>query len=284
MGLFSSYYSTLLGRNVYNQNRRQYVYTPYTNGVYYSDCSSSLCATFIKMGINIGLYNTAGMYRNGEQVDVKIENGHIVDGFENLREGDCLLFRGYPYENNDRHLGIGHVEGIYELGKDEASTKICGHGSGNPSLKVMSTYLKQRESSMLSNGKTKGLVSVVRFIKDKGNTLDKGEVVYPTEYINNGVVSPVKTNGLKSCMDGLLVRDVPDYSVRPRWFKIDKGYVSAYKLEGWVKDSYGWWYLREDFQNPKFCADTINGMEYHFDKNGYMLLPDRLSGSGNVIY
>lgn len=283
MGLFNSYYSALIGRNKYNQSLRQYVYEPYSNGTYYSDCSSSICATFRKMGIDIGLLNTAGMHRKGEKVDVKIDKGHIVEGFEKLREGDCLLFRGYPYESEDRPLGIGHVEAIYEVGDDEKSTKICGHGSNTPSVKVMGTYLKSREAQKLSNGATKGLVEVVRFINDDGN-LHKGDVIYPTEYINNGVVNPIKTNGLKVCSESLLIREEPDYSVRPRWFKFAKGYVSAYKLEGWVCDSYGWWYLREDFQYPKFCADTVCGMEYHFDKNGYMITSARISDNGNVVY
>ena len=46
---FRALYGSILGRNVYSQSRRQYCYTPYL-GRYYSDCSSSGCATYQRCG------------------------------------------------------------------------------------------------------------------------------------------------------------------------------------------------------------------------------------------
>lgn len=110
--LFHDTYKTILGRNGYNQNLRQYVYTPY-NGKYYSDCSSSGCATFKKIGYNVPLLNTAGIYQSNlfEEVNVTIKNGHVTNP-ELLKVGDCLLFVG---NDASRPLQIGHVEYVYEI-------------------------------------------------------------------------------------------------------------------------------------------------------------------------
>lgn len=45
----------------------------------------------------------------------------------------------------------------------EKDIKICGHGSGTPSIKTMSTYLTTRYNSKAPNGKKKGVVKVMRF-------------------------------------------------------------------------------------------------------------------------
>ena len=110
---FRALYGSILGRNVYDQGKRQYVYTPY-RGRYYSDCSSSGCATYQRVGCEIPLLNTAGMLTSDlfEDVPCIIENGHIKNP-EVLHVGDALLYAG----NLDREsLGyVGHVEYIYEI-------------------------------------------------------------------------------------------------------------------------------------------------------------------------
>lgn len=109
---FYDLYKTILGRNTYSQNLRQYVYTPY-GGRYYSDCSSSICATFQQMGYSVPLLNTAGIYTDNrfEDVPVKIIDGHIQNP-DVLKVGDCLLFRG---NDPGRPLQIGHVEAVYKI-------------------------------------------------------------------------------------------------------------------------------------------------------------------------
>ena len=107
-------YRTILGRNFYNQDLREYVYHPYSNGIYYSDCSSSQMATLQLAGFQTGgLLNTAGIYQSSkfEDVPVVIENGHVKNP-EILKVMDQLLFVG---NDPDRPLQIGHVESIYEL-------------------------------------------------------------------------------------------------------------------------------------------------------------------------
>lgn len=110
---FHRTYSSILGRNSYNQSLREFVYTPY-RGRYYSDCSSSGCATYQRIGCEIGLLNTAAMLGSPlfEDVPVEICKGHIMNP-EILQVGDALLFAG----NIDRpqQSYVGHVEYVYDV-------------------------------------------------------------------------------------------------------------------------------------------------------------------------
>lgn len=109
---FTETYSTILGRNIYSQSLRQYVYTSY-GGKYYSDCSSSICATYSQIGKKCGLLNTAGIYESDlfEDVNAKISEGHVTNP-DVLKVGDCLLFVG---NDPSRPLQIGHVEAVYQM-------------------------------------------------------------------------------------------------------------------------------------------------------------------------
>lgn len=110
--MFRILYSTILGRNSYNQELRQYVYVP-RNGRYYSDCSSSGCATYQNCGFDIPLMNTALMLNSDLFFDVPvvIQNGHILNP-EVLRVGDALLYAGNINRPGQRY--VGHVEYIYD--------------------------------------------------------------------------------------------------------------------------------------------------------------------------
>lgn len=164
---FHDTYKTLLGRNLYSQSLRNYVYQT-KEGNYYSDCSSSICATMKKIGLDMGLLNTAGMYHSSlwKQVDVKIVHGHVAhEDLKKLRVGDALMFRG-----NDpaRPMQIGHVEAVYKIsGTSEHQIFLCGHGSRRPSIKNMKSYCTLRESANARNGKSKGLVCILRAIPDE---------------------------------------------------------------------------------------------------------------------
>lgn len=130
---FHDKYKEILGRNYYNQNLRQYVYHPY-NGNYFSDCSSSLCATLQEIGYEIGLLNTAGIYSSNlfETVPVDIQNGHIMNP-EILKVGDFLEFVG---NDPSRPMQIGHVEGVYSMPLSFAEKKIDATVLVNEDLNV----------------------------------------------------------------------------------------------------------------------------------------------------
>lgn len=111
---FHDTYKVIVGRNYYSQSLRGYVFKPYSNGRYYSDCSSSGMATLKQIGYNVGSYllNTAGIYTNDtlfEDVDVTIKAGHIMNP-EVLEVGDAILFAG---NDPSRPKQIGHVEWVY---------------------------------------------------------------------------------------------------------------------------------------------------------------------------
>lgn len=111
---FVKYYTTILGRNAYSQNRREYCYKRYNDGNYYSDCSSSGIKTYEKCGYTFPwTLNTAGIYESDqfEEVPVNIVNGHITNP-EVLKIGDALLFVG---NDPSRPLQIGHVEYVYDM-------------------------------------------------------------------------------------------------------------------------------------------------------------------------
>lgn len=107
-------YKTILGRNVYSNDLRTYVFTPYKNGKYYSDCSSSQNATLTKIGLKTPAFTTVEMYKASGYFDIlpaKITNGHMTNP-EILQIGDMLLYAG---SSATRKLHIGHVEGVYAI-------------------------------------------------------------------------------------------------------------------------------------------------------------------------
>lgn len=156
-------YASIIGRNIYNQNLRDYCFKKYKDGKYYSDCSSSISYSYKEAGDNFGILNTAGMYDSNKLtfVDAIIRNG-IIQNPEILRPGDMLLFAG---SDSSRPKKIGHVEMVHHKDSN-GNWIISGHGSGVPSYKNMDAYCKTRYSSWASGGWRKGLVCVKRFIQD----------------------------------------------------------------------------------------------------------------------
>lgn len=107
-------YKSILGRNIYSNDLRDYCFTPYRNGKYYSDCSSSQNATLTKIGLKTPAFTTVEMYSASSYFEVlpaKISKGHLLNP-EILKIGDMLLYAG---SNTKRKLHIGHVEGVYAI-------------------------------------------------------------------------------------------------------------------------------------------------------------------------
>lgn len=160
-------YKTILGRNYYSQAKRDYCFKKYSDGKYYSDCSSSISYCYKEAGFSFGILNTVGMYQSKKmtEVPVIIKNGQIQNP-EVLRIGDMLLFAGS--DSGRAYAGyVGHVEMVYEI--SGSNVTLCGHGSGRPSTKKMTTYCKSRYNSKSSTKLGhKGLIKVVRYIQDDG--------------------------------------------------------------------------------------------------------------------
>ena len=132
---FKAEIATTIGRNKYSQDKRSYVYKPYTNGSYYSDCSAIGMETLRLIGLKFGwLYNTAAIYTSSEFEDVPvcIKDGHIVNP-EILRCCDAVLYRG---NDPKRPKQIGHVEWVVDTpAEDKATPKTAkAYGGTWPSL------------------------------------------------------------------------------------------------------------------------------------------------------
>ena len=233
-------YSIILGRNIYSQDLRDYCYTPYKDGNYYSDCSSSISYAYKKAGFSFGILNTEDMYYNLETVpNIGIKNGIPVDT-SLLRQGDMFLFAG---NDASRPRCIGHVEMVYKINSD-GSVILCGHGSDTPSTKDMVEYCTWRYNKWASGGWRKGLVCVKRFIQDDANLSGWHEDKY---YLGN-TGKPVTNDW---------------YKVDSNWYYFDSN--SNYVKDTWEqnKDKTKWYYLGSD--GKMVTNSTINYKGYNYD-------------------
>lgn len=162
-------YEEILGRNKYSQPRRDYCYKKYSDGKYYSDCSSSVSYAYKEAGYSFGILNTVGMYQSAKLVDVPaiIKSG-IIQNPEILRPGDMLLFAGT--DTSRAYAGyVGHVEMVAKIGGKTVT--IYGHGSGTPRSTEMNAYCKSRYAKKTSTKLGhRGLIRVRRFIQDDVTT------------------------------------------------------------------------------------------------------------------
>lgn len=132
-----------------------------------------------------------------------------------------------------------------------------------------------------------------------------GRPPYDSDKIIENNVSCGK-DGLKIVADKLNVREKPSidskiissYTYGDRvqinkksfnnnkvWFKSDKGWFSANYCEGWVLEENNlWWYIMKNYTYPQNEIKTIDNNDYIFDKNGWLIMPDRIDISGSIIY
>lgn len=112
-----------LGRNIYSQSLRTYAITPYTDGKYYSDCSSYVCACYKNAGYDIGWTNTTGLETSKYFKTVKTISGkHIDNASDILRVADIIIWNG-------------HVEMVHSI--VNGVVNLQGHGSNTPNIKTL---------------------------------------------------------------------------------------------------------------------------------------------------
>ncbi len=227
-------YKSILGRNYYSQPKRDYCFKQYKDGKYYSDCSSSISYCYKEAGFGFGILNTVGMYQSKKMktVPVIIKNGQIQNP-EVLRVGDMLLFAGS--DSGRAYAGyVGHVEMVYEI--SGTAVTLCGHGSGRPSTKKMTTYCKSRyNSKSKTNLGHKGLIKVVRFIQD-----DDGDsvTVAPVES-QKPATAPASKETVKIMGETVNVRTGPgtSYSIYKIAHKGDE--FERLNADGWTAILFG---------------------------------------------
>ena len=247
-------YDTIIGRNLYSQNLRDYCYKPYKDGNYYSDCSSSICRTYEAVGLGFGNLNTAGIYQSGKltTVDADIVEG-IPDRSE-LRQGDMLEFAG---TDPSRPLRIGHVEMYCGNGI------ICGHGSGRPSYKDLDAYCKSRYQSWASGGWRKGLVCVRRYIQDGASVIPEEEKLSGWHKRTDGAWSFYLGNS------GEPVRNAWYLDADDKWYWFDGAGRMVH--DTWYRYQDSWYYMGPDGSMVKGQA-TVGGKWYILGKDGKLLM------------
>jgi len=244
-------YATLIGRNIYSQNLRDYCFKKYSDGNYYSDCSSSICHSYQEAGYGFGNLNTAGIYQSGKLTTVDADIAAGIPDISRLRKGDMLEFAG---SDASRPLKIGHVEMYCGNGI------ICGHGSGRPSYKDLKAYCKSRYDSWASGGWRQGLVCVRRYIQDD---------VIP-------VPEPVKLSGWNQEPDGWrFYLGNTGEPVRDSWYLDSDGKWYWFNAAGvmvtstWYQYKGEWYYLGADGAMVK-GLHTSGGKWYYLDQDGKM--------------
>lgn len=249
-------YATLIGRNLYSQDWRDYCYRQYKDGNYYSDCSSSICLTYDEIGEGFGNLNTAGIYQTSRltTVDVPITAG--IPDAAYLRVGDMLEFAG---NDASRPKKIGHVEMVYSV-EENGKVILCGHGSGRPSCKDMEAYCRSRYNTLSPGGWRKGLVCVRRYIQNDA------EPVQPT-------YTPgwsQEADGWRYYLgtDGFFVRNAWYLAEDGKWYWFDGAGRMVSSTWYWYKDH--WYYLGSD---GAMCVGqiTVDGKWYVMDAEGRMI-------------
>ena len=228
---FRALYGSILGRNVYDQNRRQYVYTPY-RGRYYSDCSSSGCATYQRIGCEISLLNTAAMLNSDlfEDVDCEIVNGHIQHP-ERLKVGDALLYAGNI--NRPSLSYVGHVEYIYDV----------------PILRGSGWSHEGGDWQYLEDGEP--VRDEWRYIDGRWYVFDAaGRMIHDSWHLDGDTYYYVGADG------GMLSGQWLDY--RGDWYYLDAD--GRMVTDAYVHSSRGWCYINEYGQwDDKYIRDVPKG-------------------------
>ncbi len=243
-------YSSLIGRNYYSQERRDYCFRPYKNGRYYSDCSSSICYSYKEAGQGFGILNTAGIYLSDQltTVDIVTASGVPVN-IEDLRVGDMLEFAG---NDSSRPMKIGHVEMVYSI--DGENVTLCGHGSGRPSFKSMAAYCKSRYDQIAPGGWRKGLVCVRRYIQDDPMLSGWHEEEDGWRFYLGNTGEPVR-NSWYLDEDG-------------KWYWFDGSGRMVTNTWYWYQEH--WYYLGPDGAMMKGQI-TVDGKWYVMDNDGKMV-------------
>ena len=226
-------YEEILGRNKYSQPKRDYCYKKYSDGKYYSDCSSSVSYAYKEVGLSFGILNTVGMYQSAKLVDVPviIKSGTIQNP-EILRPGDMLLFAGT--DTSRAYAGyVGHVEMVAKV--TDSKVTIYGHGSGTPRATEMNAYCKSRFSSKTKTKVgNKGLIKVRRFIADDVVTDPVATVTSDKVKITGGSVNVRSGPGTNFSVLDVAKQGATYPAVNTEgWNPVNLG-----SMIGWVSDKY----------------------------------------------
>lgn len=125
--------------------------------------------------------------------------------------------------------------------------------------------------------------NIVESVKKKGPEYAKAGKKYSViAFVGPGFEEEV--SGTVIPLNDIIIKDKPDFDLRDRWYRIQNGYISAYRVFGWIKDDRGMRYERENHLVPKSTVLRIDDKDYVFDRNGYLVTADRISTEGHIVY
>lgn len=232
-------YRTIIGRNRYSQPKRNYCYKKYSDGKYYSDCSSSVSWTYKVVGESFGILNTVGMWTSNRLVDVpvKISKG-IIQNPDILRIGDMLLFAGND-AGRKKYGYVGHVEMVGEI--ESGRVTLYGHGSGLAKKHEMNAYCRSRYNTRAATPLGRRLlIRVRRAIADDPPEPESGRA--PSEILITGATINVRSGpGKKYMSHGAVTRGtLLNYQGITETVDGTLWHLVAYKPPGAIVPVNGW--------------------------------------------
>lgn len=199
--------------------------------------------------------------KSNSQLDNKTANA----GYNNYTKyaRDLVIAIGSPYANGVAWCDV-FVDWcfIQSFGLTEAKKLLGGWSAYTP---TSAQYYKSAGKYYKSNPKMGDQI----FFKDSKGICHTGIVydvdskkVYTIEGNTSGSSGVVANGGgvFKKSYD-LTYSKIDGYG-RPTY--------DVEQVEGWQKDTKGWWYRYKDGSYPKSCWKTINGADYYFKADGYM--------------
>ncbi|MGI6094974.1 MAG: Cna B-type domain-containing protein [Lachnospiraceae bacterium] len=97
-------------------------------------------------------------------------------------------------------------------------------------------------------------------------------------YLNDSIVAPDKKLGIMLSNGWYKIENKNQY------FNADGKWIEHYITPGWRQDAGGWWYQTEDGSYPVSTFKIINGSNYYFDKNGYMVTGSQKIGNDWYLF
>lgn len=242
-------YKNILGRNEYSQSLRDYCFKKYSDGKYYSDCSSSISYCYSKAGFSFGIMTTVDMWatKKMKDVNVNIKNG-IIENPEVLKLGDLLLFAGNDNSRKSYEY-VGHVEMVAEIKNN--SVIIYGHGQGKPRAKDMNEFCKMRyETKTDTPIGNKGLIKVRRYI------LDDSEIEKKINFYSKNII------GIATALQDMNIRKGPDtkYDSISVIYKGEQVEVVELLNNGWLKINW------KNSDNGYAFTSNRNGVYFSFEE------------------
>lgn len=208
----------------------------------------------------------------------KSRNRFILAQGAEPKEGDQIFF-----SSNGEFTGVYHTGLVYHV---DANYVYTIEGNTSQSQKVIpngGAVCKKQYSRTAKSIYGYGRPEYEKYEKTEDYYVS-GDVFYVDEYVTPDTRCSVRSTGMHTTADTLLIREQPDFTIREIWYHTDRGYISAYRVEGWVCGPGGWWYERHDHKYPRCTGMIIDGEEYHFDQNGYMITNDRIAQNGSILY